>query len=55
MGYTSNGLLNKDQTRHYHIEYGTGLPSGLSLAKGLETSCEADFALMQSWFGGLTS
>jgi hypothetical protein len=52
MGNTVKGLPNNGATTHYQIEYDDALPSALSLAQGLQASCEADFALMQSWFGG---
>jgi hypothetical protein len=52
MGNTVKGLPNNGATQHYRIEYDDALPGALSLAQGLQASCEVDFALMQSWFGG---
>jgi hypothetical protein len=52
MGNTVKGLPNNGATKHYRIEYDDAIPGALGLALGLQESCEADFALMQSWFGG---
>jgi hypothetical protein len=51
-GLTNIGLGN-GVTQHYNVGYDTSLPNGTALTNGLLAQCEADFRLMQLWFGGI--
>ena len=55
MGYTTAGLANNGYTAHYAISYDDTLSpaDGVQRANGLIAACEADFVLMQGWFGGM--
>jgi hypothetical protein len=55
MGFTTAGLVNNGYTAHYAISYDDtlSLADGVQNANGLIAACEADFALMQGWFGGI--
>jgi hypothetical protein len=55
MGYTTAGLVNNGYTAHYAVSYDEALSpaDGVQRANGLVAACEADFALMKGWFGGI--
>jgi hypothetical protein len=55
MGHTTAGLVNNGYTAHYAISYDEALSpaDGVQRANGLIAACEADFALMKGWFGGI--
>jgi hypothetical protein len=57
MGFTSAGLSNNGATTHYRISYDTTFSQtdGVNRAGALLAQCEQDFALMQSWFGGVSA
>jgi hypothetical protein len=52
---TTAGLPGNGITAHYEISYESSLSKadGLDRANALLATCEADFALMKSWFGGI--
>lgn len=43
-------LTNAGSTAHYQVSFDPALPNGAALAAALLAGCEADFALMASWF-----
>src|SRR3954462_11422586 len=55
MAFVATGLPNNGVTTHFSITYDDALPAarGLDIARGLLDHCEADLALMQSWFPGV--
>jgi hypothetical protein len=56
MAQTNTGLPNGGVTACYAITYESSLApaDGLNRAIALMADCDADFALMQAWFGGIT-
>lgn len=56
MGYTNAGLVDAGFTEHYFITYDEALSpaDGVDRANALMATCEADYALMQGWFGGIS-
>ncbi|MFL6163643.1 MAG: hypothetical protein ACJ74U_15665 [Jatrophihabitantaceae bacterium] len=55
MTLTTTGLTNGGLTAHYQIQYESTLSTadGRDRANGLIATCEADYALMAGWFGGI--
>ncbi len=54
--YTTSGLTGGGKTTHYKFVYDSALTSGgLEPARtnALIAKCEADFAIMKNWFGGI--
>ena len=51
MAFVNTGLSNGGRTAHFRIGYDPALPSGLTLARGLQSTCESDYQDMATWFG----
>ena len=55
MGFTSANLTDGGRTAHYQFSYDDTFSAvdGWQRAAQVMTACDADFALMQSWFAGV--
>ncbi len=56
MALITTGLTNGGRTAHYQIKYDDSLAAadGKDRANALIAVCDADFDLMQGWFGGIS-
>lgn len=57
MAFISTGLTNGGQTTHYQIQYDDTLNAtvGKAVGNALVANCEADFAQLTGWFGGIAA
>ena len=57
MGFTSAGLPNGGKTAHYQFSYDDTFSQadGVTRTNAVLAKCEQDYALMQSWFPGVSN